>query len=210
MKKFFFLLVALLMGCASTNNISSTETSQSKKYYEIPATLRGILYGAGPVSGPITKQELEGATVSFTGEFVITPQGRVVTTSTHDENGAIVRQVIVEGGNAIRVPRGKGGVIHSVEYQGDKPTKIWVEIPGESGSSAIVPFALNRDGSFMLLLDKKGSQFIKGPAGYQFTDPDGNKFFVSAPAPVRLGKIFFDLSLLDQRQTEEGGVVLPQ
>ena len=197
------------MGCAS-QPVEPKKPAPVKKYYEIPATLRGILYGAGPVSGPITEQELEGATVSFTGEFVITPQGRVETVSTHDENGAIVRQVVVEGGNAIRVPRGKGGVIHSVEYQGGRPAKIWVEIPGESGQSAIVPFALNRDGSFMLLLDRNGSQFIKGPAGYQFTDPEGNKFYLKAPTPVRLGKIFFDLSLLDQRQVEEGGVTLPQ
>jgi len=212
MKKLLFLLLSVLVGCGSTkNNTSLAETqTQSKKYYEIPATLAGLTRGIAPTNTPPTKQELEGTPVSFTEEFKITPQARVETTSGHDEKGAIVRQVIVEGGNAIRVPRGKGGVIHSVEYQVGKPVKIWVEIPGESGQSAIVPFALLRDGGFLLLLDKKGSQFVKGPSGFQFTDPKGNKFFLKASKPVYLGKIFLDISIIDNRKVEEGGVVLPQ
>ncbi len=211
MRKIIFLLVSVLVGCASTqNNTSLAETSQSKKYYEIPATLAGLTHGIPPTGIPPTKEELEGTPVSFTEDFKITPQARVETTSGHDEKGAIVRQIVVEGGNAIRVPRGKGGIIKTVEYQGGRPAKIWVEIPGESGQSAIVPFALSRDGSFLLLLDKNGSQFVKGPAGYQFTDPEGNKFFVSAQKPVRLGKIFLDISIIDNRKVEEGGVTLPQ
>ena len=202
MKK-LLLLVALLVGCASQQPVEPQKPAPvkiKKKYHEVPATLQAILYGYDNIKGPITKKELEGATVSFSEDFTITIGGKV--SSSHDQLGAIVRQA-----QSIHVSKKKGGKIHLVEYDGENLKRIWVDVTG-SNSGVTVPFLVSgEDGnSFSVLIEKdKNGVFIKNFSGYEFTEIDWSKSYIDKP-DIKLDKIYFRFDF----RSEEGGVVLPQ
>ena len=217
MKKFFILVLLILVGCGSNVKISEPVVKQApkEKIYTVPATAKGIVKGNGPVFGPITKEELEGALVSFKnlqGEvigFRLTPQSFLKRNVSHDERGVIIREVFVEGKNSIHVNQEYGGKISLVQGEGI-PQKILVRIVGEE-SEITIPFAFNRQrGDYRIPLNKEKGKFIRNRFGYQFTDPNtGEKIYTSRP-DIKLGDLFFDQNFVNQRKIEEGGIKLPE
>ncbi len=181
----------------------------------VPFNEKVLRLGTREIPGPIAETELVGATVSVVAggaEYLPLAPEAVIDTMVEHRDGIIVRSVIIDGPNVVRIPlKKKGGEIISVRYNGwGSPSSVVVRFPTEGGNTVNLVFTVDQKRGVYSLVLGAPIQLGDGTVIYECIDPVSETKYYVPMRVVMLGSVFLDHKVEDRRVIEEGGVPLPR